>query len=204
MTLPSATTGPRPLAPAPPSHSHDHHQQHHHHLPLRSSLERLPNELLLPIAEALAPAPPLTTRFALRVSGTWEFHDADHQWADFLAAHRSLLAFAQASQRTAAIAKPLLYHTLVIPTPRVLVTLIRRMNQRPEIRPWIRSVTCLANVAGSVTVDETHGEWQRQTGGRAFWSMHRSNHHFMLTKGQFSGTKWAASPSPWSSSTLSS
>ena len=133
---------------------------------LRRSLERLPNELLQPIADGLVPAAPLTTRFALRPAGTWEFRDARHQWADWLVAHASLLAFAQTSRRMADVAKPRLYHTLVIPTPRTLVTLFRRIHARPEIRPWIRSITCIANVAGVLTIDATLREWERQTGGK--------------------------------------
>jgi hypothetical protein len=145
---------PCPLTPAaPPSR-------------LCRSLERLPTELLRPVAENLVPARPLTTRFALRPSGTWEFRDADHQWADWLACHHNLLSFAQTSRRIAAIAKPLLYHTLVIPTPRALVTLFLRMERCLTIRPWIRSITCLVNVAGAKAIDEVHREWQRQTGGR--------------------------------------
>ncbi|SPQ23509.1 d351306d-2a15-4d6c-bc4f-56e96794d227 [Thermothielavioides terrestris] len=131
------------------------------------SLERLPAELLQPIAEGLIPQCPLTTRFALRPSGTWEFRDASHQWADWLVSHHNLLSFAQTSRRMAAIARPLLYHTLVIPTARALVLLFRRVNERPEIGPWIRSITCLANVAGAVTVAEVHREWERQAGGNA-------------------------------------
>ncbi|KAK4135163.1 hypothetical protein BT67DRAFT_378885 [Trichocladium antarcticum] len=150
---PSPATGSRPPAPAPPTH-------------FCRSLERLPNELLQPIAEGLVPARPLTTRFALRPAGTWEFRDAAHQGADWLAGHSDLLSFAQTSQRMAAVAKPLLYHTLVIPTPRALVTLFLRLNGRPEIGPWIRSIACLANVAGVETVSEVRREWQRQTGGR--------------------------------------
>ncbi|KAL2256708.1 hypothetical protein VTK26DRAFT_1252 [Humicola hyalothermophila] len=150
MTFPSVATGSLPLASAP-----GHQLHHHHHLHLRPSLEKLPNELLLPIAEGLVPGAPLTTRFALRPSGTWEFRDAGHQWADFLAGHRNLLALAQASQRMADITKPLLYHTLVVPTPDVLVTLICRMKVRPEIAVWIRSITCLANLTSPVAVDAT-------------------------------------------------
>jgi hypothetical protein len=134
--------------------------------PLGGSLERLPNELLQPIAEGLVPACSLTTRFALRASGTWEFRDAGHQWADWLACHSDLLSFAQTSHRMAAIARPLLYHTLAIPTAGALVRLFRRMNERPEVRPWIRNIACLLNVAGAATVRQVHAEWQRQTGGR--------------------------------------
>ncbi|KAL2133223.1 hypothetical protein VTI74DRAFT_2732 [Chaetomium olivicolor] len=152
MAQPCPASAPRP-PPAPYSP-----------IQLCRSLERLPNELLQPIAEGLVPARPLTTRFALRLTGTWEFRDAGHQWADWLASHDNLLAFAQTSHRMAAVAKPLLYRTLVVPTPRALVTLFRRMNERPEIRPWIRSIACLASVAGTVSVDEVHREWQKQTG----------------------------------------
>jgi hypothetical protein len=155
MTSASGVSGPQPPATDPPTPSQ-----------FCRSLERLPNELLRPIAEGLVPARPLTTRFALRATGTWEFRDANHQWADWLACHNDLLSFAQTSRRMADIAKPLLYHTLVIPTPRALVTLFRRMESHPAVRPWIRSITCLVNVAGVLTVDEVHREWQRQTGGR--------------------------------------
>ncbi|KAK3380787.1 hypothetical protein B0H63DRAFT_192979 [Podospora didyma] len=129
-----------------------------------SSLDRLPNELLQPIAAGLVPASPLTTRFALRPTGTWEFRDAGHQWTDWLAGHNDLLSFAQTSHRMAAIAKPLLYHTLVIHNEHTLVTLYRRMSQRPEINPWIRDITCLANVAGVQTIQGVRREWERQTG----------------------------------------
>ena len=130
------------------------------------SLERLPNELLVPIVAALAPESPLTTRFALRSTGTWEFRDAKHQWGDWLACHRNVLAFAQTSQRMASIAKPSLYHTIVIPSAKALVRLYRQIYFRPEIRPLIRDITCLANVAGSRTFFEVYEEWWRQNGGR--------------------------------------
>ncbi|KAK3693078.1 hypothetical protein B0T22DRAFT_33519 [Podospora appendiculata] len=129
-----------------------------------SSLERLPNELLQPIAAGLIPPAPLTTRFALRSTGTWEFRDARHQWGDWLIGHSDLLAFAQTSRRMADIAKPLLYHTLVIFDAKALVTLVQRLKQRPEIKYWIRDLTCLANVAGHLTIDRTHHEWEIQTG----------------------------------------
>ncbi|KAK3332964.1 hypothetical protein B0T19DRAFT_354809 [Cercophora scortea] len=129
-----------------------------------SSLERLPNELLQPIAAGLVPPAPLTTRFALRSTGTWEFRDARHQWGDWLIGHSDLLAFAQTSRRMAEIAKPLLYHTLVIFDAKALVTLVQRLKQRPEIKYWIRDLTCLANVAGHLTIDRTHHEWEIQTG----------------------------------------
>ncbi|KAK0629363.1 hypothetical protein B0T17DRAFT_491503 [Bombardia bombarda] len=136
-------------------------------------LERLPTELLQPIAEGLLPLCPLTTRFALRPTGTWEFRDADHQWADWLAGRNDLLAFAQTSRRMAAIAKPLLYHTLVIRSHRSLVTLYRRMSRHPEIKPWIRNITCLANVAGVLTIAGAHHEWEGQTGVK--WQPSYSN-----------------------------
>ncbi|KAK4119071.1 hypothetical protein N657DRAFT_684751 [Parathielavia appendiculata] len=154
----SRATGPQPpVSSEPPSQ-------------FCRSLDRLPSELLRPIAEALVPACPSTTRFALRASGTWESRNANHQWADWLACHRELQSFAQTSRRMAAIAKPLLYHTLVIPTPRALVTLFRRIESCPAIRPWIRSITCLVNVASIMTVGEVHEEWQRQTG--VSWARH--------------------------------
>lgn len=154
MTSPSAITlGSRtPVPEGPGSH--------------RWSLEHLPTELLQTIAESLVPPRPLTTRFALRTSGTWEFRDASHQWADWVVCHNNLLSFAQTSRRIAAIAKPLLYDTIVIPTPYSLVLLYRRMGQNPSIRPWIRSITCLINVAGAATVEQVRREWARQTGGR--------------------------------------
>ncbi|KAL2018443.1 hypothetical protein VTK56DRAFT_862 [Thermocarpiscus australiensis] len=151
MASPRAPDCPGPLAPEPPSYG-------------SWSLERLPNELLQPVAEYLVPAPPVTTRFALRPSGTWELRDVGHQWADWLAGHRDLLAFAQTSRRMFAIANPFLYHTLVIPTPGVLVTLYCRQIRRPEIRPWIRSITCLVDVAAVSTARDISTEWQRQTG----------------------------------------
>lgn len=153
MISPHAVGGPKLSAPEPPAQR-------------ARSLARLPNELLQPIAEGLVPAAPLTTRFALRPSGTWEFRDAGHQWADWLASHHNLLSFAQTSRRMAAIARPLLYHTLVIPTAGALVSLFHHINQRPEIRLWIRSITCLANVTGVATIAAVHDEWQRRNGGR--------------------------------------
>jgi hypothetical protein len=65
----------------------------------------------------------------------------------------------------AAIARPLLYHTLVIPDAQSLVSLVFRMQLRPEIRPWIRELTCLANLTGAKTIDDLHREWNRQSGG---------------------------------------
>ncbi|KAL2193033.1 hypothetical protein P885DRAFT_72518 [Corynascus similis CBS 632.67] len=147
---------------------------------LRRSLEQLPSELLRPIAEGLVPARPLTTRFALRDSGTWEFRDASHQWTDWLVCHNNLLSFAQTSRRMAAIAKPLLYHTLVIPTPCALITLLRRMENNPSIKPWIRSVTCLVNVAGVLTIDEVHREWERQTGAQWHSSRYGGACHYTI------------------------
>ncbi|KAH6640122.1 hypothetical protein F5144DRAFT_544355 [Chaetomium tenue] len=151
MTSPVSLGGPAAPVPEPPSQ-------------LSQSLERLPTELLRPIAEALVPAQPLTTRFALRDSGTWEFRDVGHQWADWLACHDNLLSLARTSRRLAVIAKPLLYHTLVIPTPRALVTLLRRMETNVEIRPWIRSIACLVDVVAAKTIEEVHREWERQVG----------------------------------------
>jgi hypothetical protein len=155
MTSPVSLGGPAAPVPEPPSQ-------------LSQSLESLPTELLRPIAEALVPAQPLTTRFALRDSGTWEFRDAGHQWADWLACHDNLLSLARTSRRLAAIAKPLLYHTLIIPTPRALVTLLRRMETNVAIKPWIRSITCLVDVVAARTIEEVHSEWERQVGGRVF------------------------------------
>lgn len=155
MTSPVSLGGPAAPVPEPPNQ-------------LCQSLERLPTELLRPIAEALVPAQPLTTRFALRDSGTWEFRDAGHQWADWLACHHNLLSLARTSRRLAAIAKPLLYHTLIISTPRALVTLLRRMETNVEIKPWIRSIACLVDVVAARTIEEVHREWERQVGGRVF------------------------------------
>lgn len=129
------------------------------------SLERLPNELLLPIAAALIPPAPLTTRFALRPTGTWEFRTADLQWADWLAGHYELLKLAQTSRRMATIAKPLLYHTLVIHDSKALVTLFRRMRQYPHIRPWIRNLTFLLNITDLGVIRDTHREWTSQFRG---------------------------------------
>ncbi len=155
MTSPVPVAGgPRHLPPsAPPSR-------------LGRSLESLPTELLQPIVESLVPPAPLTTRFALRPTGTWEFRDANHQWADWLACNTNLLAFARTSRRMLAIAKPLLYHTIVIPTPRALVTLFRRLDSGHISSPWIRNIACLINLTGILTLAEIHAEWYRQTGGR--------------------------------------
>lgn len=149
LSSPSA----RPLTPPVPR------------VPAYPSLECLPNELLQPIAAGLVPSTPLTTRFALRPDGTWEFGNAGQQWAHWLAGHRDVLAFAQTSRRMAAVAVPLLYHTLVIRDAAALVALFRRMRRRPEIRLWMRDLTCLANVAGVLTIDALHHEWERQIGG---------------------------------------
>ncbi|KAK4187725.1 hypothetical protein QBC35DRAFT_384283 [Podospora australis] len=160
--------GPLPRRPVPvPLSPQSTSSPASRHLYLRS-LDRLPNELLLPIAGALVPLPTLTTRFALRPTGTWEFRDASHQWADWLSAHRNLLAFAQTSQRMASVAKPFLYHNLVIPNARSLVTLYHRLHTRPEIRPWIRDITCLVNVAGSQTIFDVYQAWLAQ-GGPDTW-----------------------------------
>ncbi|KAK3937965.1 hypothetical protein QBC46DRAFT_365837 [Diplogelasinospora grovesii] len=133
----------------------------------RTSLDILPNELLTPIAAFLVPQAPITTRFALRPAGTWECRDAGLQWRDWLAGYNELLAFAQVSQRMAAVVRPFLYHTIVIPNGRALVTLFHRLYRRPEIRPWIRDISCFVNVAGCTTVDQVQREWKRQTGGRS-------------------------------------
>ncbi|KAK4643875.1 hypothetical protein QC761_404325 [Podospora bellae-mahoneyi] len=125
----------------------------------RLGLEHLPNELLIPIAQVLVPAPPQTTRFALRPTGTWEFRDAEHQWAHWLASHRNLLALAQTSRRMVAIAKPLLYHTIIIPNPKSLVVLYHRLYTRPEIRPWVRELSCLVSLAEENTILGTYREW---------------------------------------------
>ncbi|KAK5657920.1 hypothetical protein OQA88_2469 [Cercophora sp. LCS_1] len=130
-----------------------------------SFMEQLPNELLLRIATALVPVSPPTTRFALRPSGTWEFQTANHHWAAWLAGHNALLAFAQTSKRMFTVSQQFLYHTLVIHDAADLVRLSRRMHRRPEIRPWIRELACLANVGGTLTIDQLHREWERQTGG---------------------------------------
>ncbi|KAK0744546.1 hypothetical protein B0T21DRAFT_344735 [Apiosordaria backusii] len=130
----------------------------------RLGLEHFPNELLIPIAEILVPKPPHTTRFGLRPTGTWEFRDAAHQWADWLVSHRNLLALAQTSRRMAAIAKPLLYHTIVIPNPKFLVTLYHRLHTRPEIRPWVRELGCLVNLAEENTILGTYREWTNLRG----------------------------------------
>lgn len=124
------------------------------------SLEQLPTELLYPIAAFLVPDPPLTTRFALRSTGTWEFRDVDHQWTDWLISHTNLLAFTMTSRRMAAIATPFLYHTLVLRDHRSLITLFQRVSRRPEIKPWIRSITCFANLAGRSTIVHALQEWQ--------------------------------------------
>ncbi|KAK4447216.1 hypothetical protein QBC34DRAFT_427507 [Podospora aff. communis PSN243] len=176
----SSTVGSGPLCPAPartllsPARSQSRPQisSPSSQPRPRPSLELLPNELLVPIAAALVPLAPLTTRFSLRPpgtspkGGTWEFRDASHQWADWLACHTSLLAFAQTSRRMAAIVRPLLYHTLVIPDAKSLVSLMLRMQSHPEIRPWIRELTCLANLTGVRTVYDLHREWNRQSGGK--------------------------------------
>jgi len=163
MTSPvPAAGGPRP-PPSPASASR-----------LGRSLESLPTELLQPIVENLVPPTPLTTRFALRPAGTWEFRDATHQWADWYTYHSFLLAFARTSRRMAAVAKPLLYHTLVIPTPRDLVTLFRRLDSGHISPSWIRNITCLINLTGNLTIAEVHEEWYKQTGGRAVANYRRT------------------------------
>ncbi|KAK0742597.1 hypothetical protein B0T18DRAFT_438853 [Schizothecium vesticola] len=129
-----------------------------------AALENLPFELLLPIVQALIPAPPPTTRFALRPAGTWELHDADHQYAEWLRAHNDLLAFACTSRQMAAFTKPFLYQTIVVHDVRGLIKLYRRMRRRPDIRPLIRNLACLVNVSGERTIERLHWEWQAQTG----------------------------------------
>ncbi|KAK4211608.1 hypothetical protein QBC37DRAFT_11268 [Rhypophila decipiens] len=128
----------------------------------RYSLVQLPTELLYPIAAHLVPEPPLTTRFALRSTGTWEFRDVAHQWVDWLASHHNLLSFAMTCRRMAAIANPLLYHTLVLRDHKSLITLYQRMTRRPEIRGWIKSINCFANLAGHLTINNALEEWQQR------------------------------------------
>lgn len=130
-----------------------------------SPFERLPNELLVPIAAGLLPTPPLTTRFALRRDGTWEFRDVEHQWADWRRAYTDLLAFSYTSRRMAAIVRPLLYHTIVIRNPASLVKLRNLLVKDPELRPWVREVTCLVNLGGANTIRQLDFELVRQNGG---------------------------------------
>lgn len=131
-----------------------------------ASLERLPNELLQPIAEALVPQPPLTTRFALRIVGTWASQEAKDQRAAWHLAHRELLTFAQTSHRMLAVARPLLWRNILIYNERALVTLYLRMIKHPEVKPWIRHITCMANITGTRMIMGIHREWERQTGVR--------------------------------------
>ncbi|KAK4236554.1 hypothetical protein C8A03DRAFT_16810 [Achaetomium macrosporum] len=152
MTSPSPNPMGGPWPPAPETRRQ-----------LCRSLEQLPSELLQHIAEGLVPARPLTTRFALRPSGTWEIRKAAGQWTDWLVAQRDLLCLAQTSWRMAAVARPLLFHTLVIPTPRALVRLLLRMHERPETALWIRSITCLVNIASRGTFEEVQIEWHQKT-----------------------------------------
>jgi hypothetical protein len=154
MTSPSPNPTGRPWPPAPNTESQ-----------LRRSIEQFPNELLQHIAEVLVPSRPLTTRFALRTSGTWEFRTAASQWSDWLVAQNNLLSLAQTSRRMAVIARPLLYHTLVIATPGALVRLLLRIRKSEEIEFWIRSITLLVNVASGVTRDEMNRECLSQAGG---------------------------------------
>ncbi len=133
----------------------------------RASLELLPNELIQDIVAALVPIPPSTTRFALRPTGTWELHDTRHQWTDWLISHNNLLFFAQTSQRMAAIAKPSLYYNVMIHSGADLVRLAIRLTHRPEIRPWIREIAVLVNLAGVLTIADVHRAWEKQTGGES-------------------------------------
>jgi hypothetical protein len=121
-------------------------------VPPRISLESLPNELLEPIAAFLAPLPPATTRFALRPNGTWEFKSAAAQFHDWLAARNDLIRFMQTSQRMAAVARPYLYHTLVVYHARHLVRLFQQIVLNPDVGIWIQDISCLFNVTGLVSV----------------------------------------------------
>lgn len=134
--------------------------------PKRFSLDQLPTELLYPIASYLVPDAPLTTRFALRATGTWEFRDENHQWADWLAGHHNLLAFAMACRRLAAISSPLLYHTLMLRDQSSLITLYQRIARRPEIKYWIRSINCFVNLGGQSTINHAMEEWEQRMGGK--------------------------------------
>ncbi|KAL1839375.1 hypothetical protein VTJ49DRAFT_1610 [Mycothermus thermophilus] len=140
------------------------------------ALDELPTELLQRIAEALVPPRPATTRFILRDTGTWAFLNATVQWAKWRTDGRSLRHFALASRRFAAIAKPLLYHTLVAWEPSHFVALYLRLARCPEIRPWIRSLTFLINVGGSHVIADVNEELRRQTGGSWDPSQRRACH----------------------------
>ncbi|KAK1835703.1 hypothetical protein QBC39DRAFT_388632 [Podospora conica] len=130
------------------------------------ALDRLPSELLLPIVHALIPAAPPTTRFCLRPNGTWEVRDPDRQYALWLEAHNSLLAFACTSRGMAAFAEPYLYHTVVVRTAAGLIKLYRRMRMRPSIRPLMRNLACLVNICGTKTIQDIYDQWFMQTGGK--------------------------------------
>ncbi|KAM7189931.1 hypothetical protein V8F20_009958 [Naviculisporaceae sp. PSN 640] len=133
--------------------------------PIRFSLDQLPTELLYPIAAYLVPDAPLTTRFALRPTGTWEYRDELHQWADWLAGHHNLLSFAMTCRRMAAIAEPLLYDTLMLRNEKSLITLYQRIARRPQLKHWIKSISCFANLGGQLTIANAMEEWEQRMGG---------------------------------------
>lgn len=151
----SLSAGAGPAAPGPASSP-------------RLSLESLPIELLQHIVEALAPTAPSTTRFALQPSGTWVFHDAATQYAEWQQARASLFAVLRTSRRMAAVAKTMLWNTLIIATPRALVRLFVILHYRPDVRPWIRSITCFLNVSSQLTIEDTLRQWQLQF-QRTYW-----------------------------------
>lgn len=152
---PSSSAGAGPAVPGPSS-SH------------RLSLESLPIELLQHIIEVLAPTAPSTTRFALQLSGTWVFHDAATQYAEWQQARAHLFAVLRTSRRMAAVAKPMLWNTLIIATPRALVRLFVILHYRPDVRPWIHSITCFLNISSQLTIQDALRQWQLQF-QRTYW-----------------------------------
>lgn len=123
-----------------------------------SSLQDLPNELLQTIASLLIPDPPATTRFSLRPVLSWEFRDADAQWAAWKSRHRDLQALACTSQRMTAIAAAHQYHTIVVHSGVGLVRLFRHLVDRPDARSCIRSLSCLVNLLDSGVVSDARRE----------------------------------------------
>lgn len=85
-----------------------------------------------------------------------------------MAGHHNVLSFAMTCRRMAAITEPLLYDTLMLRNEKSLITLYQRIARRPQIKHWIKSVSCFANLGGESTIANAMEEWaQRMGGGKA-------------------------------------
>ncbi len=128
------------------------------------ALDRLPNELLEPIVAYLVPDRLYTSRFSLRKSGTWENVDAAVQWANWKAQRHDLLSLVLTSRYMAMIARPFLYYRVMVHDAYTLTGLYRLITAKPEIAPWIRDLSCVANLPGERTNESVRHEAEQDPG----------------------------------------